>query len=157
MHLLDLALGRGTPLVLALAIGSWLALPARSPDPGRVVVTDSETVVLDVVEFDAGTATLRSSSQPILDAVAATLLGNPSIELVEVQSHMSRIGDHDVNLALSNRRAQVVAAYLVNAGVPSSRLVARGYGDAQPIDPAIPANNERMSFLILARSPDLDP
>jgi outer membrane protein OmpA-like peptidoglycan-associated protein len=151
MQFLDVALGRGTPLVLALLIGSWLALPAH-PTRGRVVVTESETTILDVVEFDAGTATLRTTSQPILDAVAATLVGNPSIRLVEVQSHTSRIGDHDANLALSMQRAEVVAAYLVQAGVSSSRLIARGYGDAQPIDPAIPANNERMSFLILSRT-----
>lgn len=153
MHLLDLALGRGTPLVLALLVGSWLALPTHSPDRGRVVVTESETTILDVVEFDPGTATLRPTSQPILDAVAATLLGNPSIQLVEVQSHTSRLGDHDVSFSLSNQRAQAVVAYLVDAGVPASRLVARGYGDTQPIDPAIPANNERVSFLILARQP----
>lgn len=153
MHLLDLALGRGTPLVLALLVGSWLALPSHSPDRGRVVVTESETTILDVVEFDPGTATLRPTSQPILDAVAATLLGNPSIQLVEVQSHTSRLGDHDVSFPLSNQRAQAVVAYLVDAGVPASRLVARGYGDTQPIDPAIPANNERVSFLILARQP----
>jgi outer membrane protein OmpA-like peptidoglycan-associated protein len=153
MHLLDLALGRGTPLVLALLVGSWLALPANTPTRGRVVVTESETTILDVVEFDPGTATLRPTSEPILDAVAATLLGNPSIQLVEVQSHMSRLSARDVIFTLSNQRAEAVVAYLVHAGVPASRLVAQGYGDSQPIDPAIPANNERVSFLILARSP----
>lgn len=152
MQFLDAALGRGTPLVLALLIGSWLALPAH-PTRERVVVTESETTILDVVEFDEGTATLRPTSQPILDAVAATLLGNPSIRLVEVQSHTSRIGDHTANLALSMQRAEVVMAYLVHAGVESSRLVAQGYGDTQPIDPAIPAKNERVSFLILMRNP----
>jgi outer membrane protein OmpA-like peptidoglycan-associated protein len=116
-------------------------------------VTESETTILDVVEFDEGTATLRPTSQPILDAVAATLLGNPSIRLVEVQSHTSRIGDHTANLALSMQRAEVVMAYLVHAGVAPSRLVAQGYGDTQPIDPAIPAKNERVSFLILTRNP----
>ena len=157
MHLLDLATGRGTTFALAvmLAITSWHAVPEPEPG-GRVVVTDTETTILDVVEFVPGTATLRPSSSPILDAVAATLLGNPSIEVVEVQSHTSGLGDAAANQALSDQRAAVVVKYLVDAGVSPSRLVAQGYGDTQPIDRAVPAKNERMSFLILKRSTDVN-
>jgi OmpA-OmpF porin, OOP family len=154
MYLLDVVLGRGTPLVLALLIGSWLAAPA--PHRARVVVTDAETTILDVVEFEPGTASLRPTSLPTLDAVAATLRGNPSIELVEVQSHTRGVDDSTANLALSEQRAAVIVTYLVDAGVPRSRLVAEGYGDTQPIDRAMPAKNERVSFLILERSPDAD-
>jgi outer membrane protein OmpA-like peptidoglycan-associated protein len=157
MHLVDHAVGRGTALALAamLAITSWHALPDSEPR-GRVVVTDTETTILDVVEFAPGTATLRTSSSATLDAVAATLLGNPSIELLEVQSHTSGLGDAVANETLSDQRAAVVVKYLVDAGVPASRLVAQGYGDSQPIDPAAPAKNERMSFVILQRSTDGD-
>lgn len=122
-----------------------------------VTETETETTILDVVEFVPGTATLRPTSRPTLDAVAATLLGNPSIELTEVQSHTRGIGDHATNRTLSEHRAAVVVAYLVEAGLPSSRLVAQGYGDTQPIDRAAPGKNERVSFLILKRSTDLHP
>src|SRR5262249_14644374 len=129
MTLLDVATGRGTLLVLALAVGSWFA---RSTDceeeHGRVVVTDTETTILDVVEFVPGTATLRDSSTPTLDAVAGTLLGNPSIELVEVQSHTSGVGNGAAHQELSEVRAAVVVSYLVDAGVDPKRLVAQGYG-----------------------------
>ncbi len=156
MNLLEPAFGRGTVLVLALALASWLAVPAEPPARGRVVVTETSTTILDVVEFVPGTATLRPTSHPILDAIAATLSGNPSIELVEVQSHTRGSGDSAANLALSDQRAVVVMTYLQNAGVASSRLVAQGYGDTQPIDRAAPAKNERMSFLILRRSSDAE-
>src|SRR5438105_7899035 len=107
MNLLDLTVGRGTALVLALAlaIACSLAVSAERPVRGRVVVTDTETTILDVVEFAPGTATLRPASRPTLDAVAATLVGNPSIELIEVQSHTRGIGDVTANLALSEQRA----------------------------------------------------
>jgi OmpA-OmpF porin, OOP family len=156
MHLLDHPFGRSTALVLCVAIGSWLVASYEEPE-GRVVVTDTETTILDVVEFEPGTATLRATSQPILDAVAATLEGNPSIELVEVQSHTRGTGDEIANLALSDRRAAAVVAYLVNAGVAPARLEAQGYGDTQPIDRTTPAKNERISFLILKRSSDEQP
>lgn len=152
MHLVDVPVGRGTALALVVVIASWLAVPA--PARGRVVVTDTETTILDVVEFEPGTATLRASSLPTLDAVAATLDGNLSIELIEVQSHASGIGDGAVNLALTEQRAAVVMKYLVDAGIAPSRLVAQGYGDTQPIDHVASAKNERVSFLILKRTSD---
>jgi outer membrane protein OmpA-like peptidoglycan-associated protein len=157
MNLLEPAVGRGTSLVVALALAavSWLALPGDAEPPGRVVVTETSTTILDVVEFVPGTATLRASSTPILDAVAETLIGNPSIELVEVQSHTCGVGDDDANLTLTDQRAVEVVAYLVNAGVSPSRLVAQGYGDTQPLDRAGSAKNERMAFLILKRSSDV--
>lgn len=141
-------------LALALAATSWRALTVEPSEHARVVVTDTETTILDVVEFAPGTATLRTTSRPTLDAVAQTLRGNPSIELVEVQSHTSGIGDGATNKRLSDQRAAVVMKYLVDAGTAPSRLVAQGYGDTQPIDPAAPAKNERVSFLILQRAPD---
>ena len=153
MNLLDLAVGRGTALVIALALGSLIFLsPEAPPQRGRVVVTDTETTILDVVEFAPGTATLRTSLRPTLDAVADTLRGNPSIELVEVQSHTRDNGDGAANLALSEQRAAMVVAYLIAAGVEPTRLVAQGYGDTQPIDRAMPAKNERISFVILKRT-----
>ena len=161
MYLLDHGVGRGALLVLALAVGSLLVLPAKSTHAGRVVVTDTETTILDVVEFYPGTATLEPSSLPTLDAVAATLIGNPSIELVEVQSHtradiQAESKEGGDNLSLSQQRAEVIVEYLVHAGVGPERLVAHGYGDSQPIDRAAPAKNERVSFLILKRAPDFE-
>jgi outer membrane protein OmpA-like peptidoglycan-associated protein len=38
-------------------------------------------------------------------------------------------------VALSQRRAEAVRAYLVSQGVQNTRIVARGYGETQPIYP----------------------
>ena len=144
MHLLERVGGRAL-LVMALAVAPLIASPLEQP--GHIVVTESVTTILDVIDFDPGTATLRPSSLPTLDAVAETLIGNPSIERVEVQSHTA-----DANQELSDQRAVVVAAYLVRAGVEPSRLAAQGYSNSEPIDPAVPAKNERIAFLILSRA-----
>ncbi len=154
MQLLDAAVARSTALAgaLALAVTAWLAWPAPDAEHGRVVVTDTETTILDVVEFAPGTSTLRASSLATLDAVAQTLQGNPEIELVEVQSHTSGRGDRAANQALSQQRAEAVVAYLVADGVEAGRLAAQGYGDSQPIVPAASAKNERISFVILRRA-----
>jgi outer membrane protein OmpA-like peptidoglycan-associated protein len=155
MSLLEGTVGRRTVVAFALALGSLVLLSADAPqEHGRVVVTETETTILDVVDFAPGTATLRGTSSATLDAVAETLRGNPSIALVEVQSHMR--GEGDADLELSQRRAEVVVAYLVAAGVEPGRLVAQGYGDTQPLDPhaATAAKNERIAFLIVKRAGD---
>jgi outer membrane protein OmpA-like peptidoglycan-associated protein len=140
-------------VAFALALGSLLLISADRPrEHGRVVVTDTETTILDVVEFAPASATLRGTSSATLDAVAETLRGNPSIELVEVQSHMLGAAD----LELSQQRADVVVKYLVAAGVEPGRLAAQGYGDTQPLDPTVAtaAKNERIAFLIVQRDGD---
>jgi outer membrane protein OmpA-like peptidoglycan-associated protein len=154
MQLFAAPVGRYIAFAFVLATASAIAVLVESPPRGRVVVTETTTEILDVVEFEPGTATLRTTAFPILDAVAATMLGNPSIELVEVQSHTSGVGDEGANLTLTEQRAAAVEAYLVGAGVESARLDAQGYGDTQPLDHAGSFKNERISFLILRRTSD---
>ncbi|HWO26913.1 MAG TPA: OmpA family protein [Kofleriaceae bacterium] len=131
------------------------ACSSPSKKPGKVVVSDSETEILDLVSFKPGTAELEPSSAPILDSVVSTLQGNPNILEVEVQSHTDERGDDDANLKLSEQRAQAVMKYLVDKGVEQSRLTAHGYGETQPIDraqtPEAWAKNARIAFLILKR------
>jgi outer membrane protein OmpA-like peptidoglycan-associated protein len=154
MNLLERTVSRRTVVAFALALGSLLLVSADRPQPrGRVVVTETETTILDVVEFVPGTTTLRGTSSATLDAVAETLRGNPSIELVEVQSHMRSAATGDADLELSQRRAEAVVSYLVAAGIEPARLTAQGYGDTQPLDAKVmtAAKNERIAFLILER------
>lgn len=98
----------------------------------RIVVTDTSTEVLDIVSFVTGTPTIQRASEPILDAVVATLEGNPSIQLIEVQGHVFE-GPRSQRMALSTRRAARVRDYLLGHGVAASRVVAQGYGDSQSL------------------------
>lgn len=143
-------------LVAAIALVMSSACAQPSKQRGKVVVSDTSTEILDRVSFEPGTAELEPRSFPILDAVVATLQGNPGILAVEVQSHTDERGDDDANLALSEQRARVVMKYLVDKGVAQSRLTAQGYGETRPIDrartPEAWAKNERIEFLILRRS-----
>ncbi|HWO25561.1 MAG TPA: OmpA family protein [Kofleriaceae bacterium] len=126
------------------------------PDRGRVVVTDTAIEILDNVYFAAGSDSVRRESLPIVDAVAATLVANPSIKVTEVQGHADA-SERD-SLRLSDRRAAAVQAALMAKGVPASRLTVQGYGDTQPIDRGATeqarAKNRRVAFLILKRSSD---
>jgi OOP family OmpA-OmpF porin len=128
------------------------------PDRGRVVVTDTSIEILDMIYFEYDKAIIKKESYPILDAVAATLQGNPSIQLVEIQGHTDERGDDAYNLDLSDRRAKSVRQYLIDKGVDEKRLSAQGYGETQPLDrnhnEAAWAKNRRVAFLILKRATD---
>jgi outer membrane protein OmpA-like peptidoglycan-associated protein len=128
------------------------------PDRGRVVVTDTAIEILDVVYFEYNKAIIQTRSYSILDAVAATLQGNPSIQLIEIQGHTDERGDDAYNLDLSDRRAKSVEKYLADKGVDAKRLTAHGYGETQPLDrrsnEAAWAKNRRVAFLILKRTSD---
>jgi OOP family OmpA-OmpF porin len=58
------------------------------------------------------------------------------ITLLSVEGHTDNRGDEASNLDLSLRRAQAVVNYLIRKGVAGNRLVAKGYGETRPLDPA---------------------
>ncbi|MBK9033876.1 MAG: OmpA family protein [Myxococcales bacterium] len=128
------------------------------PDRGRVILTGTKIEILDKVFFEYNKAVIKSESFPILDAVAATLEGNPDIQLIEVQGHTDERGNDAYNLDLSTKRAASVKQYLLDKGIDKDRLESQGYGETQPLDnrhnEAAWAKNRRVEFLILKRSND---
>jgi outer membrane protein OmpA-like peptidoglycan-associated protein len=50
-----------------------------------------------------------------------------------IEGHTDAVGSHASNVALSRRRAQTVADFLVAMGVPRSRIDVQGYGPDRPL------------------------
>ena len=116
-------------------------------------------MILKPINFEFDKAIITKDSYPILDAVTATMKGNPDILLIEVQGHTDEQGDDAYNLDLSDRRAKAVVTYLVDHGVAAGPPdVVQGYGETQPKDPrhtaAAWALNRRVEFVILKRTTD---
>lgn len=73
---------------------------------------------------------LRSEAQENLNALAQRL-SNTNVQTVRVEGHTDFMGSEQYNQALSERRANVVANYLVNRGVASNKISAVGLGESQ--------------------------
>ena len=91
-------------------------------------------VILRGVTFETGRSALKLESHTVLDIVAQSLLDNPDIR-IEIAGYTDSTGAPATNLRLSQARAAGVRAYLAGRGVAPGRMVARGYGAANPIAP----------------------
>ncbi len=103
----------------------------------------------NVINFSSSSAAIDPSSRPILDALASVALRCDRFS-IEVAGHTDSLGAHDLNMELSERRAEAVASYLASQGVERNRLNARGYGSERPrasnATPEGQAANRRIEF-----------
>ena len=128
----------------------------RKPSRPRVVVKETEIVLRRQISFATGSDEILPNSEPLLLEIADALLRNPAIQLVEIQGHTDNRGQPQLNMNLSQRRAESVRRWLVEHGVESERLTAKGYGATRPVAPNITAynrsRNRRVQFKILERA-----
>ena len=77
---------------------------------------------------------ISPEDEPVLDAVAQTLMGCSDVSIV-IEGHTCDIGTEAYNQSLSERRANAVKDYLVGKGVAADRLETVGRGENDPIAP----------------------
>ncbi|MBI2890805.1 MAG: OmpA family protein [Nitrospirae bacterium] len=122
------------------------------PEPKLIRITEEKIEILETIHFETGRAIIKPVSYPVLDEIAGTLLENLDVN-VRVEGHTDDRGKLEVNVGLSQDRAESVVDYLVNKGIERSRLTAVGLGPQRPIaDNATAegrAKNRRVEFIIV--------
>ncbi|MDR2920391.1 MAG: OmpA family protein [Tannerella sp.] len=88
-------------------------------------------VVVENIFYDFDKATLRPESKEALDQIIKVLNENPNVT-IELGAHTDRKGSEKYNEGLAQRRAQSVVDYLIESGIDSERLTAKGYGKLVP-------------------------
>lgn len=152
----------------------------ETPIPDTVTVADSVRIVRDTVRetrvetrvetverrlldsgvfrgfevnFAFGESTLQPRATRTLDAVGKVLQRYPDLRL-EIGGHTDAIGTEAFNQRLSEARAEAVRTYLIDRfDLSPDRLVARGYGESQPVasndERSGRALNRRVEFKVL--------
>jgi len=117
-----------------------------------------EVVSLGMIHFDFDKSTIKPEYTKVLRECIDYLNSHDDVFLT-IEGHTDAKGTDDYNQRLSERRAQAVYRYFINAGIPARRLMMLGYGEFRPIapnqtpaggdDPEGRAKNRRVQFQIV--------
>ncbi|WP_238474812.1 OmpA family protein [Azospirillum cavernae] len=137
-------------VVPPLAAAKPGAIPAQAAAP---VAAPPELKAAFRVEFDFNATAIRSESRVILDRVAAVMTAPAAGSTrFRVVGHTDAVGGDAANLALSERRALAVVAYLTgHHHIAANRLEASGRGMRELLLPDQPtaAANRRVEIVNL--------
>lgn len=96
-----------------------------------MVSVPKEPIVLPEILFDLAKWDLKPQFQDSLRGLIRILEANPSL-VIELAAHTDSRGSEESNDELSQKRAQSVVDYLIERGIESARLTAKGYGERVP-------------------------
>jgi peptidoglycan-associated lipoprotein len=117
----------------------------------EAAVSVARDALTDIVFFEYDSDEVNATAQRKLESKAAVLRANPGVRL-RIEGHCDQRGSTEYNLALGQRRAEAVRAYLVNLGVEESRLSTLSYGKERPLvegeDEDTFARNRRAEFTL---------
>lgn len=85
-----------------------------------------------IIYFTFDKVTIMNESLPFMDSLSQFLITNKKLK-IEIANNTGLRGAAEYNLKLSQFRAQIIADYLIDKGVESSRLTAIGYGSYHPL------------------------
>ncbi|HLF10197.1 MAG TPA: OmpA family protein [Gammaproteobacteria bacterium] len=118
-------------------------LAGLATDNRGCAATSPQMLRLEGVNFEYNSAQLTADASTTLREVADALRGEPNLR-AEIAGHTDSNGSDAYNLNLSQQRANSVLTFLAGQGIDRSRLVARGYGEGQPVaDNGTDAGRER--------------
>lgn len=123
------------------------SLAARRTDKGLVMT-------LGDFVFDSGQASIRPEAQANFGKVMAFLDAYPDSK-IRIEGHTDSSGSAQLNLRLSQQRAEAVKALLVENGIDAGRIEAVGMGEDFPVadnsTAAGKAKNRRVEIIVLEK------
>ena len=87
-----------------------------------------------IVHFEYNDPEFIAHHKKMLDSIADFLKANDHINL-SVEAHTDNVGNKDYNLKLSAQRAKSIVAYIDLQGVSRKRVLAKWFGENDPIVP----------------------
>jgi peptidoglycan-associated lipoprotein len=87
---------------------------------------------LATIYFDYDRSDIRADARPTLKSNAQAIQGHDEWRTVILEGHCDERGSEEYNLALGEQRANATRQYLLDLGVPSSRVQVVSFGETAP-------------------------
>lgn len=107
------------------AVAGAAAKPGPSA-PGRMATPAKNSVYFDFDKYD-----IKPEFRNVIEDQAKYLRENPSLR-ARIEGNADERGSREYNIALGQRRAEVVMKSLMLLGVPQSRMEAISFGEEKP-------------------------
>jgi len=130
--LLTKSLGDGGSYAIDVAYDEALDPLAALPTPEECLARVSAVQAEAKISFEPGKATIDPEGLKLIDSLAEALTDCETVA-IEVGGHTDSQGRESMNLTLSQTRAEAVVDALASRRVLTGNLVAKGYGETQPI------------------------
>nr|NIO43075.1 OmpA family protein [Burkholderiales bacterium] len=133
-------IGAGVGALAGGAVGVYMdrqeaELRKELENTGVSVTRRGDEITLNMpsnITFAFGSADLDSRFFSVLDSVSKVVKKYDKT-LIEVAGHTDSVGSAESNMALSQRRANTVAEYLVTRGINRERTIVVGAGESYPV------------------------
>ncbi len=103
-----------------------------------------------VVYFDFDSSDMKPESESVIAAWSRFLTANPTAK-VQLQGNTDERGTREYNIALGERRSQVVSSALQSSGASAAQLSLTSYGEERPValghDEASWSQNRRVEIV----------
>jgi OOP family OmpA-OmpF porin len=151
-------LGDDNPFEIEITYVEALDPVAAAPTPEECEARIAEIVANGKINFEPGSTTLDPSALATMDAIAEVLAECGDIR-IEVQGHTDSQGREEMNLSLSQARAESVLNELRARRVLTRGFVAKGYGETEPVEDndteAGREANRRIEFRLIRPEPSI--
>ncbi len=131
-RLLSEKLGAGANFEIDVKYRKRLDPKANLPTPEECAASINAVLKENKITFAPGSATIDPSASKTLDRIAELLKKCEDVKM-EIAGHTDSQGREEMNLNLSQARAEAVLTALMARRILTSGLVARGYGETRPI------------------------
>lgn len=101
---------------------------------------EGEVFKIDNIYYDLNQYFIRPDAAAELDKLIPVMKQNPVMK-IEVRSHTDSRSSDTYNQRLSQMRARAVVDYLMARGIDGKRMIAKGYGESQPVNGCVDGIN----------------
>ncbi len=148
--------GRGEALEIVLEpVGFRAGMDGFNDCLAGLLPVNFDQVERNALYFPAGHNELPDSELEKLDKVALYASADDAVTHFYVDGHTDGLGLRAENLELSRKRAEMVAQYLIERGVPERKIITRWHGERYPVgsnrDPEGRAENRRVTVRLERR------